>query len=165
MKRADVGVALYVLAAFVMFIISIPSWILDILLAINIAIAFTILFTCMFSKEVLDMSYFPSLSVTGAPRLSSVLLFPASVRKTLPMSAGFISMWSMSDTDGSSASLSAVNFSMRMSISPAKLRSARTFQMMMVSDIPSREIELRMLIPLSPRKWAACALAPGTSFM
>ncbi len=61
MKRADVGVALYVLAAFVMFIISIPSWILDILLAINIAVAFTILFTCMFSKEVLDMSYFPTM--------------------------------------------------------------------------------------------------------
>lgn len=61
MKRADIGVALYVLAAFVMFIISIPSWILDILLAINIAIAFTILFTCMFSKEVLDMSYFPTM--------------------------------------------------------------------------------------------------------
>ncbi len=61
MKRADVGVALYVLAAFVMFIISIPSWILDILLAINIAIAFTILFTCMFSNEVLDMSYFPTM--------------------------------------------------------------------------------------------------------
>ena len=61
MKKADVGVALYVLAAFVMFIISIPNWILDILLAINIAIAFTILFTCMFSKEVLDMSYFPTM--------------------------------------------------------------------------------------------------------
>ncbi len=61
MKRADIGVALYVLAAFVMFIISIPNWILDILLAINIAVAFTILFTCMFSKEVLDMSYFPTM--------------------------------------------------------------------------------------------------------
>ena len=61
MKKADIGVALYVLAAFVMFIISIPNWILDILLAINIAIAFTILFTCMFSKEVLDMSYFPTM--------------------------------------------------------------------------------------------------------
>ena len=61
MKKADIGVALYVLAAFVMFIISIPNWILDILLAINMAIAFTILFTCMFSKEVLDMSYFPTM--------------------------------------------------------------------------------------------------------
>lgn len=61
MKKADVGVALYVLVAFVMFIISIPSWLLDIFLAINIAVAFTVLFTSMFSKEVLDMSYFPTM--------------------------------------------------------------------------------------------------------
>ncbi len=61
MKRADVGVALYVLSAFVMLIVKVPSWMLDILLAINIAIAFTILFTCMFAKEVLDMSYFPTM--------------------------------------------------------------------------------------------------------
>ena len=58
---ADVGVAVYVLTAFIMFIITIPSIFLDVLLAINIALAFTILFTCMFSKEVLDMSYFPTL--------------------------------------------------------------------------------------------------------
>ena len=61
MKKADVGVALYVLAAFVMFIVPIPSWLLDIFLAINISIAFTIMFGCMFSKEVLDMSYFPTI--------------------------------------------------------------------------------------------------------
>lgn len=60
-RVADVGVALYVLAAFVMFIINIPAWLLDILLAINISIAFTIMFTCMFVKEVLDMSYFPTI--------------------------------------------------------------------------------------------------------
>ena len=47
---ADIGVSLYVLTAFVMFIITIPSWLLDIFLAINISIAFTILFTAMFSK-------------------------------------------------------------------------------------------------------------------
>lgn len=58
---ADLGVALYVLAAFVMFIITIPSWLLDVLLALNISVAFTVLFTCMFSKEVLDMSYFPTV--------------------------------------------------------------------------------------------------------
>ena len=58
---ADIGVALYVLTAFIMFIISIPSWLLDIFLAINISLAFTILFTAMFSKEVLDMSYFPTV--------------------------------------------------------------------------------------------------------
>ena len=61
MPKADVGIALYVLAAFVMFIISVPSWLLDVLLALNISIAFTILFTCMFIKEVLDISYFPTI--------------------------------------------------------------------------------------------------------
>ena len=61
MKRADVGVAIYILTAFIMFIITIPSWLLDILLAINISLAFTILFTTMFTKEVLDMSYFPTM--------------------------------------------------------------------------------------------------------
>ncbi len=61
MKKADVGVALYILSAFAMMIISIPSWLLDVLLAFNIAIAFTILFGCMFSKEVLDMSYYPTI--------------------------------------------------------------------------------------------------------
>ncbi len=60
-KVADLGVALYLLAAFVMLIVSIPSWLLDILLAINIAVAFTVLFTAMFSKEVLDMSFFPTM--------------------------------------------------------------------------------------------------------
>ena len=44
-----------------MLIVPIPSWLLDVLLACNIAIAFTILFTTMFSKEVLDMSFFPTI--------------------------------------------------------------------------------------------------------
>ena len=61
MKKADVGVAAYIVAAFVMLIVPIPSWLLDVLLACNIAIAFTILFTTMFSKEVLDMSFFPTI--------------------------------------------------------------------------------------------------------
>ena len=59
--KADLGVALYILAAFVMFIVSIPSWLLDIFLAINIGIAFLILFTVMFTKEVLDMSFYPTM--------------------------------------------------------------------------------------------------------
>ena len=61
MKKADVGVAAYIVAAFVMLIVPIPSWLLDVLLACNIAIAFTILFTTMFSKEVLDMSFFTTI--------------------------------------------------------------------------------------------------------
>ena len=61
MRRADVGVAAYLVAAFVMLIVPVPNWLLDILLACNIAVAFTILFGTMFSKEVLDMSYFPTI--------------------------------------------------------------------------------------------------------
>ncbi len=61
MKKADLGVALYILAAFIMLIVPIPSWLLDILLAINMSVAFLILFVAMFSKEVLEMSYFPTI--------------------------------------------------------------------------------------------------------
>lgn len=61
MKKADLGVALYLLAAFIMFIVPIPSLLLDILLAINISLAFVIMFRCMFVKEVLDMSFFPTV--------------------------------------------------------------------------------------------------------
>ena len=61
MKKADFGIALYLLTAIAMFIITIPSGLLDIFLAINIAISFTILFSCMFTKEVLDMSFYPTM--------------------------------------------------------------------------------------------------------
>ena len=61
LKKADIGVALYIMAAILMFIVSIPSWLLDILLAINISVALTILFGTMFSKEVLDMSFYPTM--------------------------------------------------------------------------------------------------------
>ncbi len=61
MKKADIGIGLYLLAAFVFFIISIPSGVLDFLLAFNIAVALVILFQCLYVKEVLDMSFFPSL--------------------------------------------------------------------------------------------------------
>lgn len=61
MKKADVAVAIYIMAAIIMFIVPIPSCLLDILLAINISVALTILFATMFSKEVLDMSFFPTM--------------------------------------------------------------------------------------------------------
>ncbi len=61
MKKADLGVALYLLSAFVMLIVNIPSWLLDICLAINISLAFTIMFSTMFTKEVLDMSFYPTI--------------------------------------------------------------------------------------------------------
>ncbi len=61
MKKADVAVAGYVLAAFIMMIVPIPKGLLDVLLACNIAVAFTVLFGTMFSKEVLDLSFFPTI--------------------------------------------------------------------------------------------------------
>ncbi len=61
MSKADNGVAAYMVAAFVMMIITIPSWLLDILLGCNIAVAFTVLFTTMFSLEVLDLSFYPTI--------------------------------------------------------------------------------------------------------
>ena len=61
LKRTDAIVAIYILTAFVMLIIPLPSFLLDVFMAFNIAVSFAILFACMFSKEVLDMSYFPSI--------------------------------------------------------------------------------------------------------
>lgn len=61
MKKADVFVALYILAAFIMLIVPIPTGLLDVFLAINIAMAFTIMFVCMFTTEVLNISYFPTI--------------------------------------------------------------------------------------------------------
>ena len=61
LARTDSMVAIYVLIAFIMLIVSLPAVILDVFMALNIAVAFTILFACMFIKEVLDMSYFPTI--------------------------------------------------------------------------------------------------------
>lgn len=61
MKKADVGIALYLLAAVIFFIVPIPSILLDVMLAFNISIALVVLFNCLFVKEVLDMSFFPTL--------------------------------------------------------------------------------------------------------
>lgn len=61
MKKADIGVAAYVLAAFIMLIVPISSDLLDVLLACNIAVAFTIMFGAMFAREALDMSYYPTM--------------------------------------------------------------------------------------------------------
>lgn len=60
-KKADIGVALYLLSAFVFFIITVPSSLLDFLLCFNIALALIILLQCLFVKEVLEMSFFPTL--------------------------------------------------------------------------------------------------------
>ena len=61
LQKWDAVVAIYILTAFIMLIVPLPAWILDVFMAFNMAVAFTILFAAMFSKEVLDMSYFPSI--------------------------------------------------------------------------------------------------------
>ena len=59
-----------------MLIVPIPSGLLDVLLCINMAVAFTIMFGSMFAKEALDMSYFPT-----------VLLFTTIFRISLNVSS------------------------------------------------------------------------------
>lgn len=61
MKKADVGVALYLLAAIVFLLVPMSPTLLDVMLALNISIALIVLFNTLFVKEVLDMSFFPTL--------------------------------------------------------------------------------------------------------
>ncbi len=61
MKKADVGVALYLLAAVIFFIVPIPPAFLSAMQAVNIALGLVIMFRALFTKEVLDMSFFPTL--------------------------------------------------------------------------------------------------------
>ena len=53
MKKADFGVAIYLLAAVIFFIIPIPSILLDVMLAINISLAMIILFNALFAGYVI----------------------------------------------------------------------------------------------------------------
>ncbi len=61
MKKADIGVALYILATVIFLIVPINSTLLDVMLALNISLALIVLFNTLFVKEVLDMSFFPTL--------------------------------------------------------------------------------------------------------
>ncbi len=61
LAKTDAIVAIYVLVAFIMLIVPLPATVLDVFMAFNIAVAFTILFACMFIKEVLDLSYYPTI--------------------------------------------------------------------------------------------------------
>ncbi len=61
LAKTDAMIAIYMLVAFVMLIVPLPAALLDVFMAFNIAISFTILFVCMFTKEVLDLSYFPTI--------------------------------------------------------------------------------------------------------
>lgn len=58
-KKTDIGVAAYLLAAIIFFIVPIPSILLDVMLALNISVALIVLMNVLFVREVLDMSFFP----------------------------------------------------------------------------------------------------------
>ena len=61
MKKTDLAIGIYIVAAIVFLIVPIPSALLDILLALNIAFALVILMNALFSMEVLNMSAFPTM--------------------------------------------------------------------------------------------------------
>ena len=60
-KKSDLGLGLYVLAAVIFLLIPIPSQLLDVMLAVNISVALIVMFNAMFAKEALDMASFPTL--------------------------------------------------------------------------------------------------------
>ena len=61
MKKADLGVAIYILAAFVMLIVPIPSWLLDIFFVFNIAISIVVLMVSILTRKPLEFASFPSI--------------------------------------------------------------------------------------------------------
>lgn len=61
MKKTDLFIGLYLLAAIVFMIVSVPSGLLDVLLAFNMFVALVVLFNALFSKESMDMSSFPTI--------------------------------------------------------------------------------------------------------
>lgn len=61
MKKNDMFLGIYLLAAVVFFIIPIPSWLLDVLILFNVSMSLIIVFNCLFTSETLNMSGFPTL--------------------------------------------------------------------------------------------------------
>ncbi len=61
MKKTDLAVGTYLLAAIIFLIVPIPAGLLDILLAFNISVSLIILFNALFSREVLNMASFPTI--------------------------------------------------------------------------------------------------------
>ena len=61
MKKTDLAIGLYIMAAIIFLIVPMPAMLLDILLALNIATAMVVLFNALFSREVLNMSTFPTI--------------------------------------------------------------------------------------------------------
>lgn len=61
MKRNDIAVGIYILAAIMFLIIPMSPGLLDFFIALNIALSLVILLNAMFTEEVLNMSAFPTI--------------------------------------------------------------------------------------------------------
>ncbi len=61
MKKNDIFIGVYILCAIIFLIVPLPTGLLDVLMAFNIGVAFVILFTALFSTDVLQMSSFPTM--------------------------------------------------------------------------------------------------------
>ncbi|GGN90384.1 flagellar biosynthesis protein FlhA [Saccharibacillus kuerlensis] len=71
MKKTDIVILAGVLGIVMMMILPIPTWLLDVLIVINIAVAMLIMLLAMSTKEALQFSIFPALLlITTLFRLS-----------------------------------------------------------------------------------------------
>ncbi len=61
MRKNDIFLGVYLLAAIVFLIIPIPASLLDVLILFNISMSLIIVFNCLFTSETLNMSGFPTL--------------------------------------------------------------------------------------------------------
>ncbi|MCQ2507055.1 MAG: flagellar biosynthesis protein FlhA, partial [Lachnospiraceae bacterium] len=61
MRKSDMAIGIFILAAIMCMIVPVPTWLLDVLMALNIMLAMIILFNALFSQEVLNLSSFPSI--------------------------------------------------------------------------------------------------------
>ena len=60
-KKTDLFIGIYLMTAILCLFLSIPSGLLDVLLAINISVSMIVLFTSLYAKEALDMQAFPTM--------------------------------------------------------------------------------------------------------
>ena len=77
MKKNDLFLGVYLLAAIVFLIVPIPNTLLDLLILFNISMSLIIVFNCLFTKETLNMSGFPTLLL-----FTSVFRFSLNVSST-----------------------------------------------------------------------------------
>ncbi len=61
MRRNDLFLGIYLLAAVIFFIIPMPSQLLDVFILFNVSMSLVIVFNCLFTSETLNMSGFPTL--------------------------------------------------------------------------------------------------------